>query len=401
MHLRRWPELPASGEIVQLLRLLTAEERALEIAHLTATLPLAETIQPTTRHVAGTLPSGLSVSWERHTEGSSLAVFADPSISEEVFADGVKWIEEAPGMVVRATRITLVKTEADAEGQLDGFDFRKRELVSARLACGARFWSDFRIHDGGYGRVLVATNGCPADLLSRAVQQLQELGNYRNLALLALPVVREQWGNLDSIEHRLLGFAARVSDPEQRDDMLMDEVSELSLELAGLLNSISYRLDATEAYAELVSERLDTLSPQPLEGFLSPREFTQRRFQPAIRTCRAHRARLQRLNDRAADMTSLLRARIETRIEAQNAYLLESMDRSANRQVRLQQLAEGFSVFALTYYGVGLLDYVIDAVNVVSPIASPELIKGVTVPVMLLVIWVVLRSIKRRILNSV
>ena len=60
--------------------------------------------------------------------------------------------------------------------------------------------------------------------------------------------------------------------------------------------------------------------------------------------------RLDKLTGRAADLTALLRARIETRIENQNAQLLESMERRAEAQLRLQQLVDesgGFGCFLL------------------------------------------------------
>lgn len=401
MHLRRWPELPERGEIIQIIRIVAAEERSRELEELQAvTQDSAAILSSSERHVAGSLAPGLQFAWERHTEGSSIALFLLDGHPPDAVAEAVSWAENLPGEAVRATRITLVKTDAEAMDLLPQFDFGEWETVSAVLDRGIRFWTDFRVHQGAYGRILIAANGADARVFSRIVQQLQELGNYRNLALLALPLVREQWSKLDSIEQRLSNFAADVSDPSRQDDLLLESASALSLELATLANSVSYRLDATKAYAELLTERLESLAPEAIDGFLSLQEFTRRRFLPAIRTCVAFRDRLQRLTDRAADMTALLRARVETRIENQNARLLESMDRNSQRQLRLQQLVEGLSIFALAYYGIGLLDYVIVAVDQHLPIPSPETLRGLAVPIVLLGIWLVIRTVKRRILSE-
>ena len=65
------------------------------------------------------------------------------------------------------------------------------DMVSCHSGSGARLWSDFRIGDDGYGRLVVAAWGMKAADISRVVQRIQELGNYRNLALLGLPVAQD------------------------------------------------------------------------------------------------------------------------------------------------------------------------------------------------------------------
>lgn len=400
MHLRRWPELPARGIILQIIRTVQPSDRADELTLLRRVMnDPNRPISSTDRHVAGRLRSGIQYIWERHTEGSSIAVIADDGHLESDLEMAREWIESFPGDAVRASRIHLAQDDEAATGMFPSMPFTHGEIVSSRLIGGVRFWSDFRIHQQGYGCVLVAANGCNTDMLARIVQQLQELGNYRNMALLALPLVRKQWLELDQVERQLRIFAVEVSDPAKQDDALLEKVSGLSLELANLSNSISYRLDATKAYAELVNERLEGLQPEIIDGTLSLRGFTKRRFLPAVRTCAAHHDRLQRLSGRAANMTALLRARIETRIENQNARLLKSMERRAETQLRLQQVVEGLSIFALTYYGIGLLSYILHGVESIAPIPHPELVLAAAVPILMIAIWFSIHRIKRKIFD--
>ena len=96
----------------------------------------------------------------------------------------------------------------------------------------------------------------------------------------------------------------------------------MSPELGTIASETRYRLSATAAYARLVEARLATLAPLAIPGFASLADFTQRRFSPAIRTCETVVRRQQELAERSAQLTSLLRTRIETRIEDQNAQLL-------------------------------------------------------------------------------
>lgn len=113
----------------------------------------------------------------------------------------------------------------------------------------------------------------------------------------------------------------------------MNEVCGLSLDLVSIATAVSFRLSATSGYARLVDERMQSLAVEPVAGFPSLNDFTQRRYLPAVRTCEAMSVRLEQLSARAALFTSLLRTRIETRIENQNAQH-QPLNRQAERFAR-------------------------------------------------------------------
>lgn len=392
MHLRRWPALKPPLSIWQIIRTLSNDEREQERALLERH---GGVLQPGQRHVSGQFHAGIEFAWERHTEGSSIAIFVRDGTGQDPIDQALAWIEGMPGMVVRATRIILIADEDAAEKLLPHLSFSAPDLVSCRTCDGMRIWSDFRLHEQDFGKLLVAGCGLDPVTLSRRVQQIQELGNYRNMALLGLPQVREQWAELDAIEERLRRFASAVSDRAAVDDDLMEQVATLSVELATLNNAIGYRLDATKAYASLVAERLEDLAPIAVANFQSLTDFTRRRFLPAVRTCASHGARLDKLTERAADLTALLRARIETRIENQNGQLLASMERRALEQLRLQQVVEGLSVVAIAYYGVGLVAYAAKAASRYWPGLDVELAIGLSIPLVLLATWLGMRIARR------
>ena len=104
---------------------------------------------------------------------------------------------------------------------------------------------------------------------------------------------------------------------------------------------------------------MDWLDPQPLPGMQTLDEFTNRRVLPALRTCENFSSRLEALALDIEQATGLLRARIETRLGVQNAELLRGLDATARRQLRLQHLVEGLSVFAVSYYAIGLIGYLL------------------------------------------
>lgn len=403
MHLRRWPQLDVPCVIVQWVLIVDDDERANELAAIEAkALPQDVLGNPSYR--AGRLGEAVRFVWERHSEGTSLSLFAsgaaadaflDPASHAELQA-ALDWATALPGRIVRSTRIWIAQGDREIEAILPQVGFIPAETVSCHFGGPLRMWSDFRLKDDGYGRLLVAANGADPAEITRQVQRLQELGNYRNRALLGLPVARECWPKLDEAEARLRDLAARIGNRDETDDQLMDTLSELSLELAAIETSISFRMDATKAYAQLVNDRLAQVDPRPIAGFASLADFTQRRFFPAMNTCEATTARVRQLALRAVQLSSLLRARIETRIENQNAQLLHSMERSTRMQVRLQQLVEGFSVVALSYYLIGLIGYLLAGLPLEDyGLDKTYVIAALVIPVVL-VIWIGMRVLKRR-----
>ncbi len=404
MHLRRWPPLRAPGTILQWVRTLSEDQRAEEAAMIAA--GATQLVSDNPRHKEGTLADGVSFVWEGHSEGSSLAMFVargDPAcfLGPSGCADLaplVAWAEAMPGDVIRATRIHLAADEPSALAIVDRVDFDPLEMVSCQVGAGSRLWSDFRLQGDGYGRLVIAANGAEPHDFSRLVKRVQELGNYRNMALIGLPAARAAWPTLNAVEAQLRELGAQVSDPEVTDDVLMAELSELSLDLVSVATAINYRMSATVAYARLVEERLAELDVKPIAGFQSLAEFSRRRFLPAVRTCAALTERERQLSLRAQQLSSLLRVRIETRIENQNARLLGSMERSIGMQLRLQQLVEGLSVVALSYYAISLLHYLLTGIGARWHF-DEDLVLAVAVPVTVLAVWGTIHRLKHRLLG--
>lgn len=407
MHLRRWPHFRAPCLIVQAVRVVDEADRAREAEYLARLHDATDLEKTSDNHRSGRLSHSISFTWERHSEGSSLALFIDspdasafidPRAQQEI-AEALDWAENIPGQVVRATRIWVSMTEADARALLPQVGFLESDLVTCHVGGGARMWSDFRIQADGYGRLLMAVNGVAPGDISRTVQRIQELGNYRNMALLGLPVAQSYWQRLNEVEQQLCALGEQVVDAGVSDDALMAQTSALSLVLMSIATACNYRMSATSAYARLVEERLLDLDVQPIRGFQSLVDFTQRRFSPAVRTCSAFTERGQLLSRRAYQITSLLRTRIETRIEEQNARLLVSMERSSVRQLRLQQLVEGVSVVALSYYSLGIVSYLFKGGAEIYPAFPNAVATAVVTPFVIGAVWAMMHHLKMRILD--
>ena len=73
-----------------------------------------------------------------------------------------------------------------------------------------------------------------------------------------------------------------------------------------------------------------------------------------------------------ARATQLLSTRVDITRERQNQAVLESMNRRAKLQLRLQETVEGLSVAAVTYYVVGLVGYAAKGLKAVRrPSSTP------------------------------
>jgi uncharacterized membrane-anchored protein len=408
MHLRRWPAVCVPGVILQWLRLASEDDKAAQRDILLG-LPQSDRFEQTAgqRHIAGALSDTVRFVWEAHSEASSLTLFAaadgglslDRLTARADFSAAVAMGERLPGDIIRASRIWIAADDnsVDHSGLINALV--ADELVSCHVGAGARLWSDFRIGPEGYGRMVIAANGLPPGDLTRLLQRLQELGNYRNLALLGLPTAQGHWPRLNAAEEELRRIGQDQIRADMRDDDLMARASALSLELTSLATDASFRMSATAAYAKLVEDRLGELAVAPIEGYPSLVDFTQRRFLPAVRTCAAFTRREGQLSLRAAQLTSLLRARIETRIENQNARLLASMERSAALQLRLQQLVEGLSVVALSYYSLALLEKLLIGAQEIEPAIHAHLIVAVLTLPVAGAVWLGLKRMKKRILH--
>lgn len=406
MHLRRWPSFALPCLILQWVRVAAAsvlDDEALIIARAAGASCEAAAVP----HFSGILEGNITFAWERHSEGSTVTIFYEPldeldlleSLAIPALLAAIAWGESLPGAVLRATRIWAVESDEIVGRVLPALQFCQDELVSCHLKGQARLWSDFRLQDDGYGQLVVASNGVDISDFTRLVHRLQELGNYRNRALLGLPVAKQNWPLLDRIEVRLQELADIIVSGTDTDDSLHAQLSRLSLDLMAISTAVNYRMSATAAYAVLVDERLQDLDCSPIPGFASLADFTQRRFLPAVRTCAALTARERQLSQRAGQITSLLRTRIETRIENQNAHLLRSMEQSSSMQLRLQQLVEGLSVVALSYYLLGLVTYGLKGFgNGYSGIDPDRIIAWLILPT-LIGTWLALQFAKRRLIH--
>jgi uncharacterized membrane-anchored protein len=400
MHLRRFAPVTDNCEIYQAVRLIAPAERSLEDSWLLNNKPDFDDWRLAARYGAASKRSGIHFIWERHTEASTITLIFPATADEVARGPFIRWLEEWPGGVVRATRVFVMPDIASAEARLEPLGIAAQDMVCCDVNAGIRIWSDFGIHEDGYGRLVVSAGEVGDGERGRIIQRLQELGNYRNLALLGFPTVQEYGPKADQLELKLSDHARRAALADEDDESLLDQLAALSSELELIRSETGFRLSATTAYAEVAADRLATLDVQPIANFQSLTDFTERRLVPASRTCSVFRQRLSDIAERISGVMHTLDVRIDSRIKTQNLGLMQSMERSTQLQFRLQTLVEGLSVIAAAYYLVGLIAFVAKGVVAFPSGSKSDIFVGaITLPV-ILAIYIFVRHLRHKVLNE-
>jgi uncharacterized membrane-anchored protein len=168
---------------------------------------------------------------------------------------------------------------------------------------------------------------------------------------------------------------------EQDEATLLDRLTRLEAHIESREADNHYRFSAASAYYELVQRRIAELRENRIPGLQTFGDFTERRLAPAMNTCRAVSSRQESLSQHVARANQLLATRVDITRERQNQAVLESMNRRAKAQFKLQQTVEGLSIAAITYYVVGLVGYLTKGVKAMGWNLDYEIVMAVSIPI--------------------
>lgn len=385
-------------------KLIDPSDRAQELRHL-ADLCHRFCVDPPTADAThfGADLGPLKLKWERHGEFSGY-IFIAAGLSPEPFIEPPVqwlppgWLAAVPGRVLVAAHAKLV---ALPPGGIDP-TFLARHF-GGKLVMGGDIgenagmaYTDFRVHDDGFSRFLLIDKSFTTRQAGRMLQRLFEIETYRMLALLALPVARQQSSQLVETEAALAAVTADIAAGSVDDEALLHQVTRLAAEVESSLAASQFRFGACRAYGELVATRIAELRETRQAGIQPIGEFMARRFTPAVATCASVSQRLRDLSERVARASALLSTRVDIARARQNQALLASMDRRAKAQLRLQQAVEGLSVAAIVYYAAGLVGYLSKGLQSAGIGLEPDMLVGGSVPLLFVAVVIATRRARRR-----
>ena len=408
LHARPFPalEVPCTAVFLAFKEPVDAanRDRARDRAHLVDLLDRngSPHPQPEATHFSGTIGRH-ELKWESHTEFVTYTAFSPgvgprPFDPEEMRVFPENWLATAPGkrLVSLLIRVEVMPEDEDeVTSRLEDW-FVPESLACSRVVDGAAIVAgDFRIDPAGQMRFAVFVRpGTGARRVGRIVQRLCEIETYRAMSMLGLMRARTMSAHLNAIDPKLSALVSSLDSAGQTPEATLHELLSISADLESQAVQVSFRFGATAAYEAIVNQRIEVLREVRIQGRQTFGEFMMRRYDPAMRTVKSAEARLRSMAERAQRAAELLRTRVDVERSAQNQKLLESMDRRADLQLRLQRTVEGLSVVAISYYAVNLATYaaypLTDRLHISKGMAT-----AIATPLVILLVWAAIRRIRR------
>ncbi|MCU0975172.1 MAG: DUF3422 domain-containing protein [Steroidobacteraceae bacterium] len=342
---------------------------------------------------------GYLCKWERHTEFTNYVFFkpglhADVTLATlEESLPGIA-LSELPGELFVATRLLVAPADGSATAQLPA-----EPVATESTVCGGRgrVRAGFRIERHGFSSIQLLVDGLSAREAGRLAQALLELECYRMMALLSLPLARDVHRFVTGAESELAQLTEDcLTSGAARDDELLARLVDLAARVERSVAGSQYRFSAADAYYAIVRQRVDGLEEAPVGELPTVAAFLDRRLAPAMRTCSSADARQEALSGRVSRTVDLLRTRVDVAAEAESKQILAALNKRLGLQLRLQQAVEAFSVAAITYYGSSLVGGLAKGADRLGLALDPELVGWLSIPVIAMVTWVLLRRLRRR-----
>lgn len=300
---------------------------------------------------------GQPFKWEQHAEFFTVTwvvpcqdelmdwTFLPPALSDA--------IEPLLPNLINSVQI-IVQSDSEWRESLEDYSFRD-PCGSTIGGSDAVVWSDFRLCPEGTNRFLFINKGLNAYRQGRMIRRLLEIETYRMMASLGLPVARTLSARLSDFDKALVDLSRRNAELQPGEaKALLADITALSADVVRETAEHRHRFSATQAYSQLVFERLAELRESHVDGYQRLGVFIDRRFKPSVRYCAATEQRMEHLAKGVANLGDLLLARVQVEMEDQNAEILKSLNARADSQVKIQHAVEGLSIIAITYYLLSL-----------------------------------------------
>lgn len=300
---------------------------------------------------------GFNVTFELHNEFVTLTWSAPPDDADTAPADiGLDIVSDLS--LVSATLIDITDEANVPARTLETSNLPS--LCHVRIDAGRADIATDLVEDAdGFVHYELAAKSLTALRRSIIARRLLEIETYSKLALLGLPPVRAVGPDLAAIEAEVSELLNSLPEIDEVGEArtAITALNALAQRVMVLNDRLNYRIAASQAYGEIVSDRLHTLSDQATETGSNLSIYLENRVGPALRTLAATEKRVQSATRRIERAAMMLNARNGLELEIQNSQILQTISKTARSQFRLQQTVEGLSVIAITYYLVAVLGY--------------------------------------------
>jgi uncharacterized membrane-anchored protein len=341
------------------------------------------------------------IRWEYHTK-FSIYTFIRFNKDEAPFHCSAwlllphSWCTSILGLLIAATHIDI-QSSKPSHSQLQ--QIFVGHAISANFIAenNAVVWTSFKPASDNFDRILVVNHELNGSQTGRSLRCLLEISSYRMMALLSFPLAKRLLPIIATMEKKLANITIdlkHIKESNKSQKILLNKLSELSAQLESLIADNQYRFDASNAYLDLVINRLDELKEQEISGVTTLSDFLSRRLTPAIRTGSSVKKRMLNLSNRIEKPSDLLRTKISLGLEEQNQDLLKALNRRSHIQLRLHQLVESVSMIAISYYVIQMISYVLVLPTKWLDIVSKDQVIALSVPIVITSVWYTLHKLK-------
>ena len=339
---------------------------------------------------------GHALKWERHAEFFTLTLVVTSS------SDDLSWtsLPEVLAQKIDAhlpQLINSVQIVVRGEAGLDLAGYGFKDPCGSCVGGGdAVVWSDFRLSADGDNHILFVNRRLNAYRQGRMIRRLLEIETYRMMASLSLTMAKTLSAQLDVFDKTLVTLSERNADADSGNaKALLADISNLSAQVVSSTAKTRHRFSATQAYAQLVYERLSELRESHVGDCQRLGVFIERRFKPTVRYCTATEQRLEHLAKSVANLGDLLQARVQVEMEEQNSEILKSLNARADAQIKIQRAVEGLSIIAITYYLLNLLKLGYSGLHLLGAEVAPREAMLAMTPLAIAILALIIFRIKK------
>jgi len=148
-----------------------------------------------------------------------------------------------------------------------------------------------------------------------------------------------------------------------------------------IAGKLHFELSASVPYDKIVHTTLASLTEQSLDAYRPVSDYVLSGITGVAEGYQQLLRRIDTLRAGFEGIISIIRARVDLILEAQNLALLQSVDKTTKSQVILQHTVEGLSVIVIAYYVAGLAGYLFKGLQEMGWLGNANLASAVFVPI--------------------
>jgi uncharacterized membrane-anchored protein len=148
-----------------------------------------------------------------------------------------------------------------------------------------------------------------------------------------------------------------------------------------LAGKLHFELSASAPYDKIVHTTLASLTEKPLDAYRPLSDYVLSGITGVAEGYQQLLKRIETLRSGFEGIISIIRARVDLILEAQNLTLLQSVDETTKSQVILQHTVEGLSVIVIAYYVAGLGGYIFKGLQEMNWLQNATLVSALFVPI--------------------